>query len=365
MKQKKKIVIRLNALYLATQIVIGSLTGIVLVKSHFTYVPKEREVISENTFEDNEVIISDSESLKIVAKLEKSLKEDLDEENDNVLLLSAIYNNDNLTKKEKDILYCLLDYFNDNPYINKEKVYHELRNLNIQFSFRKHVEEDKAVLAMYLSQFRDIVHFEIFPKDSTRAHENIHCVSRIQNLPKWFNEGMCELISLEYFEEEPFLEMDSYCNEIKVIKFLCELVGSDTVLKAYTLDDMNIIIDELSKIYGEKEDYKEAFEMFEWGLSTKEEDIPEIENMHEVIDRTFSLFNECYKKKKETTENLPTLVYTYKDFLLLFIQDPELDLSNYVLCKGYISSELKKDFGDGFIVKKDEYLGRNFNLTKE
>ena len=86
--------------------------------------------------------------------LESEFGIDLDEENDNSLLLNAIYCNDNLTDSEKDFCSQYIDLFNDNPYLDKERVYHSLLNLDISYKNRPYIYEE-SIEGVYIDKYKN------------------------------------------------------------------------------------------------------------------------------------------------------------------------------------------------------------------
>lgn len=174
---------------------------------------------------------------------------------DSLLILEGAVENTNLTEDEKKIIYSLTDVISDNPYLDEKEAYKSLRRVDIVYPDRgKDFAED--VLGTYNYTEELIRIFEDNKNHDTATHELIHCLytnKKTAGLPEYLYEGMTELLSNEYFSDSPFIEIGSYPFEIVMIKQLCEMVGSDNVLKTYSTGDMNIILNELSKTVSKEE----------------------------------------------------------------------------------------------------------------
>ena len=177
---------------------------------------------------------------------------------ESLLILTGAVENANLTEEEKEIVYGFTDLITDNPYLDKKEAYKSLRDVDIIYPDRgTSVPESTLGTYNYLEELIRI--FEDNQNHDTTIHELIHCLytnRKTAGLPNYFSEGMAELLSNEYFSASPFIEIGSYPFEIIMVKQLCEMVGSDNVLKAYSTGDMDIILDELSKTLSKEESEK-------------------------------------------------------------------------------------------------------------
>ncbi len=322
------------------------------------YRPYNRDMDESNLFSQNEVIISETEQNDILKDLEKELGIKIDSNEENYLLLHAVLENPYLNQKEKEIFYKFIGYFNDNPYINREKVYENILNVNARFSLRSALNKDESVLAVYLPQYRDIIYFELFPSVDTIAHEDGHCINDSRNLPSSIVEGITQIISSEYFSETPFLLTEAYPYEVSFVKLLCEMIGTDAVLQAYTEDRPELIYNALDQLMGEEKSSKKIIEEIDWCMTyynkskslTKEE---ESRAGNALLD-FLNYVNHCEYQDKDAMQ------YHLSVFVSMFT-DHYGNLADYykiALCKAYFSSKLKEDgFEKAITVKADDYLG--------
>lgn len=332
----------------------------------------------KNPFKNSELIMSKAEQDKIIDELEKKLNIHISaEDSENYILLNSIFNNKNLTEQQKLETFNLLPLLADNDYINKESFYNTLQNLEIEYIERPDFLKD-TVTGTYFFPLHNIsiyVAEEDDENDEILNHEKIHSLyTNIKNftMPHFLCEGMTELLKNEYFSDHPFTELRSYLYETTLVKLICELVGSDTVLESYTTGNVNIIYDKLDSIYGSPGD-SEAI----------------ISKIDEILDKYYD-FDYSFSKEelksliikleryfiKDKTEKLDGLTpygyllydnriinnafYYYENLLLTSTCDNRFtEYTNYlddvgILKKAYFSEELKKSLleNDKVFVKK-------------
>lgn len=322
------------------------------------YRPSSREFDSSNLFDDNKVIISEQEQTDILKTLEKELGIKIDGNEDNYLLLHAVSKNPYLNSKEKEIFYKFIEYFNDNPYINREEIYANILNVNARFSLRGALDKEDNVLAIYLPNYKDIIYFELFPSVDTIAHEDGHCINDPKNLPSSIVEGITQIISSEYFSETPFLLTETYPYEVSLVKLLFEMIGTDTVLQAYTEDKPELIYDALDQLVGEEPKAKKIIEEIDWCMTyykkskslTKDEE----SRAGTALLDFLNYVNNCeYQDKDAMQYHLSVLVSMFTNHY-----GKLEDYYKITLCKAYLSSKLKEEgFEKAITVKTDDYLG--------
>lgn len=226
----------------------------------------------ENIYNGNQLILKPEEKEKIKIQLEKELDESIflshidESEIENYFLLNAVLKNPNLNNDEKRYLYHLIDMIIENPYLDKEHSYESLNNLKYVYkqNDKSFSREEGKVTARH-NPLEDIIElYDLDVKETAICHENVHALfdheKWIKKLPHFFEEGMSELLNREYLGSDPFSVFSAeindsdfvYLPQITAVKLLCELVGSDKVLEAYTKEDMSIIYQELAKIKGSK-----------------------------------------------------------------------------------------------------------------
>lgn len=339
-----------------------SICSMLYIKS--LYLPEERQFDMDNMFIGSDVCVSDS-CVKSVMKELCELGYAVENDNMNYLLLNAIHCNDNLTDDEKEFCCQFIDMFNDNPYLDKERVYHSLLNLDISYKNRPYIYED-SVEGVYIDKFKSIGIFVNDPDKAVLGHEVIHCICANDGcLPTFFVEGMTELLANEYFSDSPFIEFKHYPFEIYAVKMLCDTAGSDVVLKAYTTGNMNLIYEALASYSGTVDDAKKAIGIFEklfLFLDGKSENL-DFNNDEMTNDLFFYLNSVANSKYGDNTEefNFDRSSYYYNQILFLNIFESKskdaisADLEELgVFCKPYFSSRLKLEYAEPTIGVLDD-----------
>ena len=331
---------------------IVSVCSMLYIKS--LYLPEDRQFDMENMFIGSDVCVSDHCVNSVMEEL-LELGYAVDEENMNYLLLNAIHCNDNLTDEEKEFCCGFIDMFNDNPYLDKERVYHSLLNLDISYKNRPYIYED-SVEGVYIDKYKSIGVFVNDPDKAVLGHEVIHCIcANDGSLPTFFVEGMTELLANEYLSDSPFIEFKHYPFEIYAVKMLCDTAGSDVVLKAYTTGNMDLIYEALASYSGTVDDAKKAIGIFEklfLFLDGKNENLDF--NNDEMTNDLFMYLNSVANNKYgDNSEefNFDRSSYYYNQILFLNIFDSKskdaisADLEELgVFCKPYFSSKLKTEY---------------------
>lgn len=339
-----------------------SICSMLYIKS--LYLPEDRQFDMDNMFLGSDVCVSDAR-VKSVMKELCELGYAVEYDNMNYLLLNAIHCNDNLTDDEKEFCCGFIDMFNDNPYLDKERVYHSLLNLDISYKNRPYIYDD-SVEGVYIDKFKSIGIFVNDPDKAVLGHEVIHCICANDGcLPTFFVEGMTELLANEYFSDSPFIEFKNYPFEIYAVKMLCDTAGSDVVLKAYTTGDMNLIYEALASYSGTLDDAKKAIGIFEklfLFLDGKSENL-NFNNDEMTNDLFFYLNNVANAKYGDNTDefNFDRSSYYYNQILFLNIFDSKskdaisADLEELgVFCKPYFSSKLKLEYSEPTIGVLDD-----------
>ena len=282
---------------------------------------------------------------------------DIDTDNkDNQIIFHAVLNNDKLLESEKINFYNLSDLVNDNPNIDELSVYNVLRNIDIIYTKRPE-EYDETIRAIYSYQDNIIYVFDKEEAVNIKIilHELIHSIFTNENtikLPKYLIEGTTELLTDEYFSSQPYIEKSTYPFEIMMVKLLCEMVGSDKVLKTYTTGDMDIIKNELALIKDEPI------------VNTFLENIEDIFNCyanHEMIskekfDDSIAFINDYINSKYDNKEIIDRCTYYMN--ALKFIQTDESYgyYLSYIIDNGvyqypYFSEELMEKTTNNKLIK--------------
>lgn len=294
-----------------------------------------------NPYDNNRLTLSEEEINNIKKKLDSELTEKIPEESlndkniDNYFLLNAVYENENLDDELKSYFYDLIEIIEDNPYLNKEKSYITLNQLEYEMKERP-TDIDSKVKAQFIPWESKIEYFsdECSPelKEHISHHEDIHALFNNKNIPTFFREGITELLNREYLDDDPYSIHTGvlgysngyiYIPEITAVKLLCDLVGSDVVLETYTKSDMNIIYEALEKITGTKSDAKLLINCLDREIEKfgDEDQIPYtfdskyvFEWLNKYADAKFKdKKNENIANKMNFNYNLSILSYIYSD----------------------------------------------------
>ena len=205
-----------------------------------------------NIYSGRKLTISKKEQNNIIKNIEKKYNIKVKEkEKSSIIFFDSIERNKKLTAEEKEDFYGLVDLIEDNPYIDKESAYTNLLNLDI-----KHKDNlgEEGLSGYWDENDIYIENSNPYWEHYVFFHEAIHAIhNNSTSRPNFIYEGMTELLASEYMAK-PNMTYDEY---IDLVKMLCEIVGSDTVLKSYSTNDMSYIYDEMAKIGGEPIDAQE------------------------------------------------------------------------------------------------------------
>ena len=292
----------------------------------------------------------------------------IETDNNNLILLHAIINNNNLTDEEKSHFYELVDVISENPYTNIKKSYELLQTLDIVYTKRSN-EYDETVLAIY-SESENVI--KVFEKKNNFNkeifyHELIHALytnSKTIKLPKFILEGETELLTNEYLSEKPFIEQTTYPFEVSMIKILCEMVGEDEVLKAYTTGELSSLY---SKLNYDGNDFKAK--KFISNLNAIFNDFQDGKTISADKYNEAVIFMDDYFINKHKNNYQKQEIYNYyKGIFFLLNEENAYDKyndyirENGIIIKAYYSTNLKKDHS----VTKKVYIDTGYqkSLTK-
>lgn len=304
---------------------------------------------NDNLYKSEKLVVDNNEVESICNILEDELGVTIsDEEKDEYLLLNAINKNKNLTDAEKEIYYQYIDMFLDNPYLNKEEVYHTLLNVDILYKKRP-IRFDSNISGSYESRNKTIEIYEDSNYNEVLKHEMFHSVfydNNSKKLPNFFIEGMTEFLANEYFAINPYCELRCYPLEISAIKMLCEVTSSDTVLKAFTYNDMDYIVGEMANYIGHDAS-KEVIETLDFVFKQIKSEEYNYEK-EDIEKKCIARLRECINKKYGNNY-LDQYSYYYNENLFNSVFDKEVAFASYssrfsnvpLDKKVYFSSKLK------------------------
>lgn len=302
----------------------------------------------DNIYRHNRLKLNREESKELSEELTIVSRRRINED-DNALVLSAVLENERLTENEKEYIYNLVDLLNENPYLDKSYAYKNLKDLDINYGIDPDKDYRKAVIGTYTEELDLIEIIDEEYRDETMYHELIHCVyadDYIVKTPNFFNEGMTELLTNEYFSENPFLEELSYPFEVTMVKILCELIGEDKVLEAYSKEDISIVKKELKEKIGisNPDEFLDSMERISYCLQGEGK-----VSKNDLNNILFPITN--YYEHNVEVFSIEYDMYIYNTNLLRLLKNdfPYTSYKYYLSSKGYFtkayfSKKLKEKF---------------------
>ncbi len=322
---------------------------------------KDNEIVfyENDVFENRTLTLSEKEIETIEENLKKlGVRTFAKGETEDFILLNALYENENLTEEERKYLTRYHAMIADNPYLNREYVYYVLSNLDIQY--KENSSEQEEIVGRFFKDTLTIENYDF--EESTTSHEVTHAIHSKYSkyLPNFFKESVTELLRSEYgYESADFLGY-AYFPCVPFVKVLCEMVGADPVLKAYTLGDMNILYNEMAKVAGSVEEAKSFLIDFErvsqqrYSSGQPVQMEPEKQEMDTIYEKYAKKVlerdekeNTCHYEFLKYNWNLFTTIFQEKDFEFFYgfsdFDKYELQiLENGIARKAYFSSILKE-----------------------
>ncbi len=307
-----------------------------------------------NLYRGTELIISDDKLEQIISNIEEEFEMDIpDYQYDDYALLNSILENKNLTDEEKQIFSSISKMIEDNPYLDKEEAYNSLLQVKVCYTERPE-RVDPNTWGEYYYRLKKIFIYQEDEDYGVLKHEIIHCVyhnDTTSQLPNYFREGMTELLCNEYFSSDPYVEFNSYPFEILMVKMLCEVSSADTVLKAFSTGNMDIIAKEITQntTFYTEESVNSVLSSIERLMdlcNEQDKDLNQIDNYMMIV---FSCFEDVMSSKTEDDDRQQAFDYYRKMFINVLDDNPidayAQDVSDTgVLEKAYFSSELKNNY---------------------
>lgn len=295
-------------------------------------------------------------------------------ENNQDKFLDIINSNQTLKSEDKEKLVKFADFFLENPYLEEKYIIDKLNNVKIMELSNEYVVEvliqtQRFVFGDYdireniirVSKYGDALPHEMlhyltdfyltleekkYYIDNERNYNCVGLYDRGKNLGRAINEGMTELLNYEYFNySKKACDSDMpYYKEATYVKMLCEIIDKDIVLNAYSNGNLDLIIEELAKIYGSKDNACDF--------------ISDIDHLNIIDDshiRAIKYLNECYIVKTGKTLYENDLLNAY-----VKIVQPDGYDSKIIVSKAYFSDSYKKKIGipniTKYLINKDGEL---------
>lgn len=239
------------------------------------------------------------------------------------IIMNAIENNPNLNSEDLSVAKSLVNYIEDNPYFDYEKLYDNLSSFSVVHS----ENYDNGNVASYYSIDYNVIEMlqDSYLSDEwyqkCLRHEIIHATGYLDN--SILTEGMTSILEDEYGGNNSFY-VDDYHDHRLIAKIFCELITPDKMLEAFSKRDMSIIHDEMLKIYDDEETYQKLMNYLEWYQ------------------------NNYQDKKTSVLSNLDTPLEDYPKYQLQVLLNPYIQNSN-------ISEKKKNDISIYLYCIGDEY----------
>ena len=296
---------------------------------------------------NNKLTITEEDKDKLYSLLEEETELEITDDNDNILVLSGVVDNPNLSESEKETIYKLVDVIKENPYLDKRSAYENLKNLDIVYT-TKDKDDKSTYTGIYYRNENKIEVFNEEDKNDILIHELIHCLFTNNNtykLPEYLVEGVTELLVDEYYSDNPYIEINSYPYQIAATKILCDMVGSNKVLEAYTTGNMGLIEDSLNKTMDKKETKKFLNNMDTMFKEYNKEGKSSLEPMSEFLEYANTYMD---KKYPDGSEVLNSYEYNKEMLILMKNEQPDIEYMFYVNINGYyikpyFSKKLKQE----------------------
>lgn len=331
----------------------------------------------------DEEIANIQELLYEELKYEETVIIDEDDKAEDYLLLYAILENEKLEESYKSYFYNMLDLIAENPYLDKEHSYESLIKLETKDCEREE-NVSNLTIAAYASYSNTIKFYSNKNFRHSMFHEAIHAIIDIKyfKIPKFFLEGVTELLYKEYFSNDPYGDENAYSYQMYAVKYICELVGKDKVLEAYSTNDMNIVYEALAEITGTKEEARQELEFLDNLISDRKNDERIIYKDINIEWHLNKLDNYRVKYlEKHIGDNLKAanLYYNFEMLNVIFSDMPvnadisvanrtkEIIDSTGVMEKAYFSTKLREDSANFFVPYKERlrYQDRIIGIKEE
>lgn len=162
---------------------------------------------------------------------------------------TSIEYNHSLKELEKEVAYFLEGYMRVNPYID----YYDVCSRFFTVYIKNTLFWNGKTLASYDREMNSITNYNSMKKELERYkmdmfHEFVHMTGYLDNV--LLNEGITSLICHEFY---PSVFEDGYNRNVVMCKIFCEFIGPDTMLRAYSNQDISIIENALYEIIPDQE----------------------------------------------------------------------------------------------------------------
>lgn len=256
-------------------------------------------------------------------------------------------------------------YISENPYFDYDLAYARLMNLDIiDNPILNKIDNffNPNTLAFYRND-NNTLHFLNFSsqqENNVIFHELLHSITfkdpTVNFHSTFITEGMTALLTREYTTEEykdpsnishyfSSSNEEFYTGYTTVCKILCELLGENVMLQAYSTGDYNLLVTEMNNIIGEKET-QEVFDCLGMYSRAGDHDSEYGPEAKEYVAPLIRYFNMIYEEKYGYDHEENDVLNDYYRIL----QNP-FHTSRVV--KFYYSSEMKMLYPESYLIKSE------------
>ncbi len=277
--------------------------GLVLLSSDIGVGVRNIQVNLDQMNYKYNLVTTSIDHFKVLSDIENPFSDEKTDINDTSYatdtLIDAVNVNPLINEDDYEIISEISGYLNDNPYLDYEKIYERFASFGIVHSdcdndFKAgSCRKDLGVISIFG------VNSEIY--STVLQHEFIHLTGCIDNVS--LNEGMTELLNCEYFNDGI---PTTYNNFVLLTKVVCELIGPDKMLEAYSKENISIIEEELLKINPDKESYDSFMsELQSYGINSVGNDLSEAKF---EISKIYPFILPCLQSGKLTDSSITTIL---------------------------------------------------------
>lgn len=170
------------------------------------------------------------------------------------VVFENLHNNPYISDDDYDILMKLDKFCAENPYIDCDLLLQRLltirhRSLScVNPKYLGSYNRKPNIISTYIDKDIGTNYEEVL------LHEAVHSIGSFDT--RFLDEGMTSLIVSEYFTDG--IVNNGYVAHVQVTKLFCDLIGSDTMLQAYSMENEDVVREKLLELFG-NENYVNGF----------------------------------------------------------------------------------------------------------
>lgn len=225
------------------------------------------------------------------------------------LLMESIDNNILLSEIEKEQIKKLEQYFEENQFLNYEKIYYNYATSDIIYPLFLLTNNKENLSAEYLSDINLIKVYRKEKIETSLPHEAVHQTGYLDTY--FLREGFTSLIVSEYCCNGAIT--NGYMAEIYLTEIIMEMVGKNTVLEAYSTRNESLIRNTLQEKLGMNE-IEQLLQNFDaYSQAKRKYDLGEIDydSLMIYFSTAGDILNKTLDKLNLTTQQKQYITYCY------------------------------------------------------